>query len=460
MPPLPRRVVLLAALTLLSCSRLQRLTRPDRAVKPRVVGAVLPLSGDYELVGKSLLAGAKLALQGTNVTLVVRDSQGDPAIAEQMLEELATGEGVIAVLGGVADEAERLARRADSLGVPLITFAKAENITDAGRYVFRDGPSVRAQGKAIAEYGTCHLGLRQFAILAPATEYGTTLTEAFTQAATAQGGEVKHVARYPAEQTTFTQEIQQLAGRSAPEERADYQAAAQRIRAEEPDAFRQRKALEKLKQTLPPEIDFQGLFLPDGWKTVTLIAPALAVENLVTTACNAASVERIQKTTGAASVASVRLLGAGGWSAPISSEGTSELIRRGGRHMQCGVYVDSFFPASSRPATRAFVQRFRQKHGEEAPTQLHALGHDAGAMFRHVIARAAPQDSHLFRDALEKLSGFSGATGDTTFDGDRNAVKPLFVVEVQAGSIKEVPIVDGCRAPLARASAGEAHHGL
>ena len=75
--------------------------------------------------------------------------------------------------------------------------------------------------------------------------------------------------------------------------------------------------------------DFEAIFIPDEWRRVSLVAPALAVEDIVTNACDARDLERIRKTTGKKNLKTVMLLGTNAWSSGKGPSGLPELIERG-----------------------------------------------------------------------------------------------------------------------------------
>lgn len=455
--------------TVSSCSTLRRWTRPERKVQPLTLGAVLPLSGPYALVGKATQEGLALALRGSSVKLLVRDSKGEAQTALTQLEELALQQGVMAIVGGIADEeSQALADRADELGVPLLTLSKVENITQAGNYVFRLAPTLKQQTAALAQYSSCQLGQRSFAILAPDTDYGRTLSQGFTEAIEERGGTIGAQLTYAADQTTFTKEARQLSGRQDLAQRADYQEGRRRIERQESDPFRRRKALERLAQSIPPRLSFQALFLPDGWKSVSLIAPALAVENMIVQSCDAREVERVRKTVGQEQLAFISLLGWSGWNAPKDSSGLSQLISRGGKHLNCAVYVDAFFADSERKATQAFVSRFQPNAESPSPSLVNALGYDAGALLKQLLEKDSPSDSHVLQGLLANVKGFEGATGRLTFNWERETERPFFFVQVRAEGLRELNVDPdaACRSPLsqkpwsAAATGLASHHGF
>ncbi len=448
--PLLLAIALVCAL--FGCTTLTRLFRPRRTVHPDLVGAVLPLSGKYEAAGKALLEGIKLGLKGSKLKLEVRDSQGEPERAVQALDELAEA-GALAVLGGVVStEALALGQRADALGVPLIAFSKDEGLTSSGSYTFRSMLTVSAQARALGRFATCELGLTSFASLAPDEPNAKALTATFTDTIRDEGGQLEPSLTYPPEQTTFTAEAKSLAGRAAPEQRGDYLARRNEILQTETDPFRRRKALEKVRSSLKPILGFQALLLPDSWKTVSLIAPAFAVEDVVTNACDAEDMRRVRATLGREKLQTITLLGGSGWQSPEGADGTPELLARGGKFMHCAYFVDGFFAGSARPATKQFVQAFRAGHGGRTPNLLHANAYDAARMVRQLSETKAPTDSGQIRDLLGNLEGFEGATGTTAFDGDREPRRPLFFLRITPEGIREVSLARPCAAALLASS--------
>jgi hypothetical protein len=252
---------------------------------------------------------------------------------------------------------------------------------------------------------------------------------------------VRGAEAYAHDQTTFTNEAKKLVGRYYLEDRLDYIESVREVQQQTSgmDAFRKRKAMEKAKGNVEPIIDFDAIFLPDEWKRVSLVAPALAVEDIVTNACDARDVERIRKTTGKKDLKTVMLLGTNAWSSAKGASGLPELLERGGKFVTCSVYVDGFFVDSQRPATQRFVKAYRQANPGD-PGLLEAYGYDSARMVRQIMdSKQAPRSRGEFREALVNLKDFDGATGKTSFDEKREARKPLFILSVDNKGITEVP---------------------
>ncbi|AGC42078.1 hypothetical protein MYSTI_00728 [Myxococcus stipitatus DSM 14675] len=424
---------------------LARATRRVEA-KPKTVGVLLPMTGRYQPIGEAVLRGIQLGLEGSDIELVVKDTQGDVNKTGQAMEQLAFDDGAIAVLGPLlGDDSKRAALVAEELQVPLLTMTRQEGVTELGSYVFRNMLTNAAQADAIADYAINVKGYKRFALLYPNIPYGVELADSFWDQVVERGGMVRGAERYSHDQTTFTTEAKKLVGRYYLEDRGDYVEGVRDLQGENLDAFRRRKALEKVKSNVEPIVDFDAIFMPDDWRRVSLVAPALAVEDIVTNACDPRDLERIRKTTGKKELKTVTLFGANQWSSPKGRSGLPELIERGGKFVTCSVYVDGFFVDSQRPATRNFVRKYRESYKQETgkdPGLLEAIGYDSGRMLRQLVDKkeGAPRTRAQMRESLANLKDFDGATGRTSFNEKREAVKQLFLLSIDNKGVTEINV--------------------
>lgn len=127
--------------------------------------------------------------------------------------------------------------------------------------------------------------------------------------------------------------------------------------------------MEKVRSTLDPVVDFEALLSPDPWQRVGLAAPALAVEAIITNACDARDIEKIKKATGR----------------------------------------------------------------QELKT-----GCDSAAILRHIAGTSAPRTREAMTLQLASLRNLEGATGTTSFDDHREAVKELFSLTIDKNGVKEL----------------------
>ena len=404
-------------------------------VKPNVLGVAVPLSGNYKRWGDAILQGVALALEGSTVRIAVRDTRGEPDGAAAALESLALDEGAIAVVGGVTNqEAERAAATAEELQLPFVSLSKQEGLTLAGPHVFQNMLTAGAQARALVDLAMGRRGMRRFAIMFPSVPYGVELANAFWDDVEARGGEIRGAETYPADRTTFTPLVKDMVGKLYLDERTDWEEQQRQIAEKEKDPFRRRKALEKAREKLDPITDFDAIFIPDFAKNVRLIAPSLAVEDVVTQTCLPEEVDKIRKTTARPNLRPVQLLGSNGWNDPS----LFDMAPGGpGRHVRCAILVDGFYAGSARPETKRFVEAWGKKYAGQSPTILEASAHDAAKMSRQVM-EARPQTREAFRDALSRLRGFKGVTGDIAVGPDRTPVKELFFLTVDQNGLREM----------------------
>jgi ABC-type branched-subunit amino acid transport system substrate-binding protein len=408
-------------------------------VKPNVLGIVLPMTGKYKALGEAVMRGVQLALSGSGIEVVVKDSQGDVNLAGKRVEELAFEHGAIAILGPLVNEdARRAALVAEELQVPILALSRGEGLTAIGPHVFRNMLTNSQQAEALAQYATSQLGYKSFAVLYPEVPFGVDLANGFWDRVLARGGEMRGAESYDHDQTTFSSEVKKLVGRYYLEDRGDYLEKAREVMAGPGDAFRKRKAMEKVRASLDPVVDFEALLIPDSWERVSLVAPALAVEDVITNACDPGDIERIRRTTGRKDIRTVTLLGTNTWTSPNGPSGLPKLLERGGKFVTCSVFVDGFFAGSAREATEKFVRAFQERFEDFQPSLYDAIGYDSAGMIREIIEKHQPKTRAALRERLSLVKGFQGATGTTRFDEQRESRKPLFFLTVGDKGLREI----------------------
>jgi ABC-type branched-subunit amino acid transport system substrate-binding protein len=241
-------------------SLLERRTK----VKANRLGVMLPLSGDLAALGAQALKGMMLAAKVFDqagaifsAELIIRDdSSGDTP--EQIVDSLVNDSHVIAIVGPLrAGVAERAAKKAQELGVPIITLSPYEGLPLLGDMVYQNCLTKSEQAEALADYAVRAQGITSFAALYADDQYSREFFQLFAKAVAERGGAVTAVESYDRDSTDFKDQI---------------------------------RALKQKKKTR----DFKALFIPEGSDKIVMIAPQLRFYNL----------------TG------VRLLGTNGWHSP------------------------------------------------------------------------------------------------------------------------------------------------
>lgn len=70
-----------------------------------------------------------------------------------------------------------------------------------------------------------------------------------------------------------------------------------------------------------------------------------------------------------------------------------------------------------------------------------ALGYDSAYVLVDAMKRAGSVEGPKVRDALAQTKDFSGVTGKTTMDANRNATKPAVIISIKDGKFAFVETV-------------------
>jgi branched-chain amino acid transport system substrate-binding protein len=68
-------------------------------------------------------------------------------------------------------------------------------------------------------------------------------------------------------------------------------------------------------------------------------------------------------------------------------------------------------------------------------------GYDAARVLADAIKRAGSDDPKAIRDALAGTKDFPGASGKITIDANRNALKPIVILEFRNGKMHKVDAI-------------------
>jgi len=382
-----------------------------RKVNPKAIGAILPLSGKHSSVAYRSLKGLQLGLEiyGRNKSefeLAVIDSEGNPDIARRGVERLVTEDHIIGIVGSLLSRTSvSVASKADELGVPTIALSQKSGITDIGQGVFRNSITSAMQVQHLVRAAMGTLGMKKFAILYPNDAYGVEYANLFWDAVLARGGEITGVQAYDPKSTNFSDPVRRLVGTYFLEDRED------EYRSRLNDWFKDRKTLRGRQSPpedlLPPIVDFDAIFVPDGARAMGQIAPTLAYHDVL----------------------NVKLLGTNLWN-------TTSFIRLGKRHVEDAVFVDTIL--SSDPAFRSssFFKEFVAVFGEE-PGLFEAQAYDAGLMLRQSIASGANSRLGLTRE-LSSRDKFTGSIGTLQMTEQREIIRPLVTLTVHKNQITRV----------------------
>ena len=346
--------------------------------------------------------------------LIIRESEGSPEAAALAVESLAAEKDLIAIIGPLlGDTSEAAAPVADELGIPLLALTSREEVPQNRSYVFRLRTSPRDEIRALVDYASSELGAERYAILYPKDNYGRGMRNHFWEAVSGAGGMVVASSGYETDATDFAKPIRDMVGftlltqgeRDAIERRDTLLRRARRL--EPSDARLVRDTAYAIAgpegDPLPPQVDFDVLFIPDSHDKVVLISPQLTFHE----------------------VGDVKLLGPSGWNHP-------DLVSIGRNHVR-GAVISALFHQQSRfPFVSEFVSDFSQTFGV-APDVFAAHGYDAARLVMSQLTAGANSREEV-RNGILRTQGFPGATGVINMAPDGNARKRPFLLKVRGGT--------------------------
>ncbi|MCO4743797.1 MAG: penicillin-binding protein activator [Proteobacteria bacterium] len=379
------------------------------AIQSDRIGVLLPLSGKYGVAGNQVKDALELGYGAQSRTLVFRDSGSTAESAVKALDALAFEEGVIAVVGPLlTDESAPVVAAAEAMRLPLLSLSQAIEVEESSRFLVQGQVTQRAQVTALLDHVIGVEELRTFAIFAPDNNYGHTAAEAFQAEAEAREATVTVVEFYDPVATDLIPFASKLG-------RKDYEARAREFR--DLKESTEEKGGNPDRVVLPPELDFEALFVPENHKRVPIACAALAYEEFP---IGDFQVERDGPT--------IPLLGLSGWDHP-------DLVTRGGLYTRGSFFVDSFWRAE--PDEDPFVVEYRADFGR-SPTALEANVHDVGLLLGAAAASGAKTRT-AFLEALLSADVEGGVSGLSGVAENGAAERDFHVLTMNKDEIVEVP---------------------
>jgi len=372
---------------------------PDRQrVTAFSIAAVLPQGGPpglaefARLVAEGIeVAAATVLGEPYQVTVVPRDSQGDPSMAADLVSELET-EGFAGAVGFLEDETLLAAGPARQRALPIVSpTARSASLAGQGIYSL-EGPDPEA-AVTLARYSASRAHQR-VAIILPETQTANEEAAAFEAEAERLG--VLVVGRYPyTPQATFF-ESQILGAQDA-------------LRAEEIAALGLAPEDTLRVEMLEPV----AIFLPIPPEDVEYVAPQLAHFALDTLA--------------------VEIIGTSGWTDPQ----VLQLLEP--RYLD-GVVATATVGTNGAgsPGLARFREAYEQHFQRTLVSPTPAIGYDAALLLLEALrpGRLRPDDLRL---SFESLSEVEGATGIFSVANDR-IVRRTELVRIDGRELVPVPL--------------------
>lgn len=384
---------LFASLGLMSALLLGACGGGADAPKEIVIGEYGSLTGTAATFGLSTQNGIALAtdeqnakggVAGIPIRVVVEDDQSKAEEAATAVNKLLSRDRPVAVLGEVSSSRSLAAAPLlQAAEVPMISpSSTSPKVTQVGDFIFRVCFIDPFQGMGIAKFAYTTKGIKNVAILKDVkNDYSVGLADFFTKTFTGLGGAIVGEETYSEGDTDFKAQLTNLISKN-------------------------------------PE----AMVLTGYYTEVGLIA--LQARELGFTG---------------------PFLGGDGWD-------SDKLVPTSQGKIVGSFYSNHYSVDDPSPRVQEFIKKYEAKFGAK-PDGLAALGYDSAVILytaMEKVAAANPEHAAAFgdrsavpateekrkaarralRDELAKVSGHPGVTGDITIDADRNASKPLVIVQV------------------------------
>jgi len=339
-----------------------------------LVGAVIPLGGKSNRIAEAAVAGLGLAAgvgDGKAVAAIEVRAAGDGDAVALAVEELARA-NVIAIIGPTdKDAVDAAGPRAEALGLPLLSLSGRAEKHATWRTVFHMMHSGEARARALAQRALAK-GVKKFAVLAPDSGYGRTLSAAFVDEVGRGGGTIVTTTMYKPDTKSFASVAGKLGG------------------------------------------SWDAIFVPEDAATLALIAPAL----------DAAGVK--PRPLGTKKVRG----GRGVLLLSTAENLTGAFLLDAGRHAEGAFLAPGYYPDDQDPASKAFVERFVAAFGR-APGFVEAYAFDAAQ-----LAAAAGGGGRAGLAAGLAKAQLVGLTGTIHFDADHRRADPgvIYTVVEETGA--------------------------
>jgi branched-chain amino acid transport system substrate-binding protein len=360
-----------------------------------VVGVYGSLTGNDATFGESTKLGVDLAVAelgeakqgkigGLTVRTVVEDDQGRAEEAATVVQKLINQDRVVAVIGEVASSRSLAAAPiCQAAGVPMITPSSTNpKVTEVGEFISRMCFIDPFQGTVMAKFAAQNLGLKKVAILKDVkSDYSVGLSQFFTGAFTAAGGQVVAEQAYTAGDQDFSAQLTA-------------------IKARRPEA----------------------VFIPGYYTEVGLISR------------KARELGITQPLLGGDGWESEQLLEIGGeslngayYSNHFAVDNPDPVLQEFLRNFRAknGKDPDAIGGLAYDAAKVLFG--CLEKLAQDDPAKFRALGSSKAGTPERKEAQAA------LAALIRATSGFPGVTGIITLDANRNASKPAVVLEIKGG---------------------------
>ena len=364
------------------------------------IGVILPISGDYQEQAKAVLAGIQYAQKKFNekstvkISLVIKDSEGDMVKLVKAAQELARDNRIVAIIGELErDKTAAIAAVTNGDNIPVIAPTTSGNgVASINKYTFQINSDLENRGHLLAKYAIETLGLKTYATLAPADNYGKDMTDSFTSTVDQFDGKIVAQKWYYADAQDLKRQFSSIRNLGFNLANKD---SLVRLYSRQLDDFK----LEKV-----PVLSIDGIFFPCYTEEIQYIAPQFAFANI-----------------------KAQIFGGEYWY-------DFEKLRQNQNYVDGIIFCSGYYLDDTNPEFIKFRNDFRLVM-KRTPAIMDFYGYDAMGVVEDAIAHKQITRDGI-RDHLDNLQNFPGILGPITFKGNNRVNADVRILTFKNGRIE------------------------
>ncbi|MFZ5516193.1 MAG: penicillin-binding protein activator [Candidatus Zhuqueibacterota bacterium] len=372
------------------------------------IGVILPLTGEYAAQARSVLDGIIYAqkkfnsVNSSKVDLVIKDSEGDVVKLVSSARELANDGRVSAIIGELErDKTVVISAITSDFNIPIIApTTSGSGVASINDYTFQPNCDLETIGTDMARYAVQSLGLKTFATLAPADNYGKDMTDAFTAMVDQLGGQIVAQKWYYVGTEDLKRQfesIRELGFRIMNRDSLVY-AMTRDLN----DAQRRR-----FRDDSIPVYSIDGIFIPCYSDEIDYIAPQYAYANI-----------------------RAQIFGGEYWY-------DADRLRNNQKYLDGMVFSSSYYKDETSVDYIKFRNDFRMVM-KKTPDILEAYGIDAMGVILDAIKNKKTSREEIRRH-LDELENYSGIRGPISFRGNNRVNSEIRLIQFKEGKLNPIP---------------------
>lgn len=352
------------------------------------IGILAPLSGYDSEIGKRIVQGIQLAINqynSSNVSSTVKgiilDTKGDMIETARRTRELVEEHRVPVIIGPILSHTAAITASMlmGKQTVMISPTATDDGIAELGDNLFQMNLTMGVLGRKIARYAIEYLNIKEFAIMAPNTQYGMVLARSFKDELNKRNAEIVAEEYFEEGGNDFTSQFKNMRSKLLHRH-------LEKIAIDRGTDFRGVTKADSIKYA-DSTLAVDGLFIPADAADIVMVAPQVYFHRIRT-----------------------QMLGSNGWHNP-------EVLKEGKRYVHNAMISTGFEVNPDQREWQEFRKKFKAKYNYE-PDRIVALGFDAAMLTLKSLKTAGDDPQKIANVLSTKVQNYIGLSGTISFDSE------------------------------------------